>query len=217
MKKQLIRAALYTLILGGVCTPGVVWSQAAKAPDAPHRIALIDMAQVFKKYKKFEIMREELKGKLQESEATFKQLATKLQQQQTELKNYKQGSDEYARLEKVLVEQTTKAEAFRKTQQRDLIRSEAQIYKTIYLEVSDAVQKFAQLRNYTLVLRFTADEESPSENPEEVMRSLNKQVVYYRQNDDVTRNIVRYLNSQYEKSAGAGVGSSNEAGAPARQ
>ena len=48
------------------------------------------------------------------------------------------------------------------------------------------MQKYASHFNYTLVLRFTSDDVETTENPEEVMRGLNKQVVYYRPSDDIT-------------------------------
>jgi outer membrane protein len=201
-----------------VLVTGLAWVPAAvraegRPPESPHRIALIDMARVFKTYKKFENLREELKGDLTKSEDKFKQMAEQIRKEQSELKLMKEGSDEYAQKEKVVLGHTTQAETYRKSQQRDLIRREAQIYKTIYLEVADAVQKYASHFNYTLVLRFTSDDLDATENPEDVMRGLNKQVVYYRPNDDITNAIVRYLNSNYQRSAATPADSA----APARQ
>ncbi len=140
-------------------------------------------------------------------------MAEQIRKEQSELKLMKEGSDEYAQKEKVVLGHTTQAETYRKSQQRDLIRREAQIYKTIYLEVADAVQKYASHFNYTLVLRFTSDDLDTTENPEDVMRGLNKQVVYYRPNDDITNAIVRYLNSNYQRNAAQPA----DAAAPARQ
>jgi outer membrane protein len=126
-----------------------------------------------------------------------------IKKEQVDLKQYKEGTEEYSRVEKSLLNHTTQAEAFRKSQQRDLIRKEAQIYKTIYLEVSDAVAKYADYYHFTLVLRFSADELSGDQNPEDVMRGLNRQVVYYRSNDDITNAICEFLNRRYQKMAAA--------------
>lgn len=172
-----------------------------KAPEQAHRIALIDMARVFKNYKKFDNLREELKGGLQETEERFKKMAEQIRREQSELKLLKEGTDEYAQKEKLILAHTTQAETFRKTQQRDLIRKEAQIYKTVYLEVADAVQKYATHYNFTLVLRFTSDDVETQENPEDVMRGLNRQVVYYRPSEDITNAIVNYLNARYQRTA----------------
>ena len=124
-----------------------------------------------------------------------------IKKEQTELKGFKEGSEEYSRVEKTLLTHTTQAEAYRKSQQRDLIRKEAQIYKTIYLEVSDAVEKYAQHFSFTLVLRFSADELNGQENPEDVMRGLNRQVVYYRPSEDITNAICEFLNRRYARTA----------------
>jgi outer membrane protein len=213
VKRITVKASVFLLVAGLAWVPAAVLAE-GRPPESPHRIALIDMARVFKNYKKFENLREELKGDLTKTEDKFKLMAEQIRKEQSDLKLMKEGSDEYATKEKVVLTHTTQAEAFRKGQQRDLIRREAQIYKTIYLEVADAVQKYASHFNYTLVLRFTSDEVETTENPEEVMRGLNRQVVYYRPNDDITNAIVRYLNSNYQRNAAA---QPADSAAPARQ
>ena len=205
MKKLVIKAAVFALIVGLVPS-AVVRGQGASAQpsgDEPHKIALIDMARVFKQYKKFEALREDLKTELTKSEERFKAMAEMIKKEQTELKSYKEGTEEYARVEKSLLTHTSQADAFRKSQQRELIRKEAQIYKQIYLEVSDAVEKYATHFHITLVLRFSADELQGEQNPEDVMRGLNRQVVYYRPQEDITNAITVYLNGKYQKMAAA--------------
>jgi Skp family chaperone for outer membrane proteins len=216
VKKLVAKATVFVLFAGLVSSTVVRGDgNASRAVDAsPHRIALIDMARVFKNYKKFEAMREELKGELAKSEERFKAMAETVKKETVDMKGFKEGSEEYSHLEKSLLTHTSQMEAFRKSQQRDLIRKEAQIYKTIYLEVSDAVEKYAQHFNFTLVLRFSGDELSGQENPEEVMRGLNRQVVYYRPSEDITNAICEFLNRRYQRVATA---PAEGAGAPAHQ
>jgi Skp family chaperone for outer membrane proteins len=210
VKKVVLKATAFVLFCGLISSAVVRGDgTAAQADASPHRIALIDMARVFKNYKKFEAMRDELKGELTKSEERFKAMAEAIKKEQNDLKQYKEGTEEYSRVEKSLLNHTTQAEAFRKSQQRDLIRKEAQIYKTIYLEVSDAVEKYATYYHFTLVLRFSADELSGDQNPEDVMRGLNRQVVYYRPSDDITNAICEFLNRRYQKMAAAPADSSS--------
>jgi outer membrane protein len=215
VKKLVVRATSFVLFAGLVSSAVVRGDGgASREADAfPHRIALIDMARVFKNYKKFDAMRDELKGELQKSEDRFKAMAELIKKEQVELKGFKEGSEEYSRVERSLLNHTTQAEAFRKSQQRDLIRKEAQIYKQIYLEVSDAVEKYATHFHFTLVLRFSADELSGQENPEDVMRGLNRQVVYYRPSEDITNAICTFLNGKYQRMTAAPA----DGNAPARQ
>jgi Skp family chaperone for outer membrane proteins len=213
VKRITVKATVLMLVTGLAWTPAAVLAEAR--PESPHRIALIDMARVFKNYKKFENLREELKGDLTKSEEKFKAMATQIRKEQEDLKLSKEGTEEYAQKEKIVLAHTTQAETYRKSQQRELIRREAQIYKTVYLEVVDAVQKFAAHYNYTLVLRFTSDDVSDSDNPEEVMRGLNRQVVYFRPSEDITNQIVHFLNSRYQQHTAAQPADSPAA--PARQ
>jgi Skp family chaperone for outer membrane proteins len=204
VKKLVVKATVFVLFAGLVSSTVVRGDgNASRAADvsSPHRVALIDMARVFKNYKKFEAMREELKGELTKSEERFKLMAETVKQETAQLKGFKEGSPEYSNLEKSLLNHTSTMQAFQKGQQRELIRKEAQIYKTIYLEVSDAVEKYAQHFNFTLVLRFSADELSGQENPEDVMRGLNRQVVYYRPSEDITTAICEFLNRRYQRTA----------------
>jgi Skp family chaperone for outer membrane proteins len=206
VKKLVVKATVFVLFAGLVSSTVVRGdgNPSRAADTSPHRIALIDMARVFKNYKKFEAMREELKGELSKSEERFKAMAEMVKKEQSDMKGFKEGSEEYSRLEKSLLTHTTQMEAFRKSQQRDLIRKEAQIYKTIYLEVSDAVEKYATYYHFTLVLRFSADELSGQENPEDVMRGLNRQVVYYRPSEDITNAVCEFLNKHYQQRMAAG-------------
>jgi Skp family chaperone for outer membrane proteins len=209
VKNPSFKAIVFILTAGLFWAPGPVFGQSQA--DGPQKTGLIDMARCFKNYKKFEALRDELKQDLQKSEDRFKQMAEQIRREQGELKQFKEGTPEYTNTENLIVKHSTQAETYRKTTQRDLVRREAQIYKTIYLEVADAVQKYARLKHYTLILRFSADELEVSENPEDVMRGLNKQVVYYRPSDDITVPIVTFLNSRYDQASRAA-----DTGAPSR-
>jgi Skp family chaperone for outer membrane proteins len=204
VKKLVINAAMFALF-AGLVPSAVVRGDGAAAPatDEPHKIALIDMARVFKQYKKFEALREDLKGELTKSEDRFKAMAEVIKKETVELKGFKEGSEEYARVEKSLLTHTSQTDAFRKSQQRELIRKEAQIYKQIYLEVSDAVEKYATHFHITLVLRFSAEDLGTEQNPEDVMRGLNRQVVYYRPSEDITNAICEFLNRKYQRMTAA--------------
>jgi hypothetical protein len=64
------------------------------------------------------------------------------------------------------------------------------------------VDKYAQHYHYTLIMRFNRDEVGAAEDPPEVIKSMNRQVVYFRQQDDITKPILNVLNQWYQPSAG---------------
>lgn len=174
----------------------------AAAAASPHKVALIDMAFVFKNYKKFDALREDLKQDITESEERAKLMVEKLQAVQKEMREFKEGSDEFAQREKTLAKMQAEFETFRRGAQRDMLKKESQLYHTVYLEITDAVKKYAEFYKYTLVIRFNR-EELDSENPQNLLQGMNRQVVYHRTDDDITQKILDFLNSKYQPAAPA--------------
>ncbi|MEO1995698.1 MAG: OmpH family outer membrane protein [Planctomycetaceae bacterium] len=201
MKKILV-PTLTLAVLAGLINPiSTVWAQ-GQAP-LPHKVGLIDMAHVFQNYRKFEVLREDLKGQIGQSDKQAKQMAASMKSLQEEMKELKSGSPANIQVEKKLLKAKSEFDAFSQGARRDLMRKESQIYKTVYLEVADAVQKYAAYYNYTLIIRFNRQALDEKATPPEVVQRMNKQVVYFRPNDDITESVLKYLNDKYQKSAGA--------------
>ena len=106
--------------------------------------------------------------------------------------------------EKQLLQESSAYKAHRESKQREFLRKESKIYKTIYLEVTDMVQKYAEHFNYTLVMRFSRQGLDSSNNPKTIMQRMNRQVVYHREKDDITDAVLDVLNRNYNRSAGKG-------------
>lgn len=197
--KKLISLSIVAAICAGFATSACGQnSSAAPAPsaDTPHKVGLIDMARVFKEYKKFENLREDLKSEIAQSDEQAKAMATELQKLQEEMKTFEQGKPEYNSLEKQLAEKASKFEAFRKVAQRDFLRKESQIYKTVYLEVVDVVKKYSEIYHYTLILRFNSEKIEGSD-PQKLIQGLNRQVIFHRPDDNITDSVITYLNRNY--------------------
>jgi outer membrane protein len=84
--------------------------------------------------------------------------------------------------------------------EREIQRKEAKMYQTIYLEVTDAVEKYARIYKYTLILKFNR-EDMTSDDPQKIAMALQRQVVYYQADDDITDPVLKYLNNTYEANA----------------
>jgi outer membrane protein len=186
---------------------GTAWGQAGAAKatvaEVPHKIGLIDMAQVFKDYKRFESLRNDLKEELESTEAKGKELADKIQAVQNELKSgvFKDGSQEFIARETQLSKLTAEFQTFRAVSQKEFLRKESKIYATVYKEVEDAIQKYCKAYKYTLILRFSR-EELNGDDPQKLIAGLQRQVVHFRPEDDLTDSVVDFLNNQYAKKGG---------------
>lgn len=176
---------------------------AATAPAAstlPHKVALIDMAYVFKNYKKFEVLREDLKLEVGQGEETAKAKAEEIKSLQAKMKAFQESSPEYTKAEEQLAKKSAEFEAFRRAAQRDFLKKESQIYHTVYMDVADMVSRYAKHYNYTLVMRFSR-EDLDTENAQKLIEGMNRQVVYYREEDDITDTVTDVLNRNFSSTA----------------
>lgn len=169
-------------------------------PELPHKIGLVDMARVFKEYEKAVTLREDLKAEFAASEAKAKELHTKAQKLADQMKAFKPGSVEYTDLEKKQGQAATDFELYRKNSQRTLMQRQADIYKTIYLEAMAQVERYAKHFGYTLVMQFNS-EDLDGDDPQKLEMSLRRNIVYHRDDDDLTDGIIKSLNTAYKKVA----------------
>ncbi len=165
-----------------------------------HQVGLIDMAHIFKNYQKFTVLTESLQAEIKATDDQAKLMVERLQTQQQVLTsgNLAEGSPEFARAEAQLLEMQSSLQAFQRKAQREFLIKEADIYKTVYLEVETAVAQYATYYHYTLVLRFNRQSVDVAENPRDIISGMNRQVVYHRTDDDITDVILNFLNADWQ-------------------
>lgn len=202
MKKMIVSASVIAMLAGVLALTSDAFSQSGKEPTAgaepniPHKVGLIDMAHVFKNYKKFESLREDLKLEIADSEQKAKEMQKDNAELQQQLKAYVEGSPEYAKVEKQLVQKAADFENFRRQMSREFLKKESKIYLQVYNEVSTMVEKYAKYYKYTLIMRFNR-EDLDTENPQALLQGMNRQVVYYRADDDITTPVLESLNKKF--------------------
>lgn len=172
---------------------------AAPAAEPPHKIALIDMGRVFKEYNKIDALKEDWKSEFSVSEDQAKKMSSQIQKLVEEMKLFKTGSAEFIKLEKQQTQLTAEFQSFQKNAQRDLIRKEAELLKTVYLEAMEVVGKFADRFGYTMVMRFNSDT-FDGDDMNKMQLVMNRVIVYHRPEDDLTDGVIKYLNSSYDRS-----------------
>lgn len=172
-------------------------SATASQVEPPHKIALIDMGRVFKEYKKIDVLKEDWKAEFQINEESAKKMTAQIQQVIEQMKEFKQGSPEFIKLEKQQTDLAAKLGAFKQTAQRELLRKEADLLKTVYLEAMDVIEKFADRFGYTLVMRFSSDT-FEGEDMSKMQTVMNRTIVYHRPEDDLTDGVIKYLNRQFD-------------------
>jgi len=198
VKKLFVCLAVAAASAGLALAP-ITAQEKAAAPSQTHQVGLIDMAHVFKNYDKFKSMTEEMQADAKAAQDKAQKMVDEMKATQAGMKDLTENSPEYKASEDKIIGLQTDLETFRKVQQREFLRKEAEIYKTVYMEVQEAVQKYAKYYKYTLIIRFNRQDVGAAENPQEIISSMNRQVVYYREQDDLTNPILNYLNDEFKK------------------
>lgn len=206
MKRIAFTAVLTAAVAAGFLFTRPSAAQAEK--DGAGKIGLIDIVHVFKEYDKVKTMLKSLAEEAKENESALKTKVQDMQQLQKQLKTgtFAPDSPQYKQIEQKLIGMSTEIETERKVRQLEFVKKESEIYKSVYVEIQDTVGMFAKHYNYDVILKFSRAKVDEATNPQQVMASMNRQVVHFDPQDDITEPILRYLNQQYAKTAGAPAG-----------
>lgn len=205
MKKLTLSLVAAAAIAALALIPARVSAQQPAKPAAkPHQVGLIDLGHIFQNYEKFKDQTQALKTAAEQAQAQATQMAEQLKAKQTAMQALNPASADYAAAEAQLFDMQGKLQAFQQVEQREIMRKQADLFKQIYMEVQKATTDYAEYFNYTLVLRFNRQEANDGNDPQKILQGLNRQVVFYQNQDDITDQILDYLNDTYRKSANAG-------------
>ncbi len=165
-----------------------------------HQVGLIDMAHVFKNYEKFTALTDALQQEITQRETGLISKVDEARQIQEKMKEQEPGSEEFEKLEGDFLTLQADLKKVQLKNQREFMKREAELYKSLYLETRNAVDKYAQYYNYTLILRFDRSGVASADDPQAIVEGLNQQVLYHRNRDDLTDPILNYLNEQWRRS-----------------
>jgi Skp family chaperone for outer membrane proteins len=194
MKSTLCALAVIAVVVGLVeAKPGGL----PDLKDRGDRLALIDMAHVFKNSKEFTDRREQLKKEIEASDQKSKKLAAEIMAVQLQAKAAKPGSPEKAALERRQIKLAAEYQAYRQTEQARFLEKEAAIYKDTYLKVQDVVAEHSRKHGYPMVIRFNRSGVDAAKDPKEILNSMNRLVIHYDRTRDITDAVLAELNRRY--------------------
>jgi Skp family chaperone for outer membrane proteins len=159
-----------------------------------HRIAVVDVSVVFKQHQRFLAKTESFKKQVEAAEAGLKKEYEQINALSEQLKGRDPGSPDFKELEQRVVRAKAEWQLKGQTQRRDLMEVEGRIYFDTYRELDDAVKRFAMQHNISLVLRYASDPVDDPSDRNEIVKGINKSVVYVDPALDITRWILEDLN-----------------------
>jgi Skp family chaperone for outer membrane proteins len=197
--------AVYTATAQGPARP------VAGAPTGAHRIAVVDIGYIFKMHAGFKAKKADLESQMKLASDRLKQEQEALRKMMQDLQNSPPGTEEYKQREEEIARRNADLQIRFQLQDKEFARKEATIYHTVYKEIEQEVQYLASQSGLDAVLRFNGDTVDPDQ-PAQVMRNVNKLVVWFNEGLDVTPEILRRLNVRY----GAQTANPNVPGQPTR-
>lgn len=169
-------------------------SSSSRMPD---RTGFLDVAEVFKQYKKFKNAKQDIQDEVASLSLKAKRMVDEIRQLEAATKSADENSSQRRELERELIQKRRKVEDFQRVQRENLVKQEATLYKTVYLEVLDAVRVVADEQRFTAVMRFDRSAANEVSSREEILKFLNRGVVFHRDENDLTDAIIDRLNTKY--------------------
>jgi Skp family chaperone for outer membrane proteins len=194
-KSQVVAALLACLVVASLAIPPAV-AQTAPRPN----IAMLDINYIFKNHTRFKAAMADMKAEMERADQVLRNQRDQIQALQEELKGIKPSSPDYKVKEQNLARQMADLNIQAQAQRKEFLLKEARVYHDVYKEIQQVVGYYAAQQSFTAVLRFNGDAVD-QENPDDVLRYINQDTVWFTQGLDITPVILETLNARAGMSA----------------
>jgi Skp family chaperone for outer membrane proteins len=181
---------------------GQTGATTARGARSALKIAVVDMAQLLRQYKKTVELRDEINtagaasnGKLQEMYGKGQELIQSLKDGSIapESPKFRERELEIYRLESYIKSAKSSAE-------KDLKLQELKASVEVYNEIQEVLKLFCEHNGFTIILRVD-NEGAAAADPQALGRVLSQNIIFHQHGDDITSPVVAYLNRRYESTA----------------
>jgi Skp family chaperone for outer membrane proteins len=212
VKQSHLWAVLAVAVLSLACLSSSALAQppAGQSAGGP-RLALLDVNRIFKSHQRFKAMMEDMKADVERAEAQVKTDREKISKLAEQLQEFRKGTPDYKQLEEELAKRGADLQVQVQLQKSAFLQQEAKIYHNVYREILEATDYFCKANRIDMVLKFNG-EAVDADRPDSVLAFINKPVVWYAPDLDITENILRELNR-----TAINPGPAANRGGPARQ
>ena len=164
---------------------------AAPAPTGTN-VAVIDVAQIFKKHNRFNAAMQDIKKDIEDFDTFVRGEQTKMKTLAEQLQSFKAGSLEYKSKEEEIARMTSEMQVKIGLKRKEFLEQEARVYYHVYKEIEQSVQNLAIRNRIGLVMRYNGDEMKEDDRAS-VLQGVNRAVVF-QHNIDITPLILEDLN-----------------------
>lgn len=192
------KSALAALVAATVLV--LVAPAAAQNNAAPTMIAIIDINYLIKENPHLKAMMGDMKAAVARAEETLNKQREEIRTLSEQIKQVKAGTLDYKKAEEDLTKKSTDLNVQVQLQRKDFLQQESKIYFTVYQEIWAEVDAIATQYNIAVVLK-TSNEQVDVNKPEEILREMNKQIIWHAKSLDITTLVHRRLLDRYGSAA----------------
>ena len=164
----------------------------ASLAEAQSSVAIVDIGMVFKAHPTFPRELETLRAEADQFQKNAVQLQQQMVAKSEKLQMWTPDSGDYRNFETQLAQELATLEVQQRSEMRSLMVREAQLHFQTYQQVKKVVNDYCAAKNIRLVLRHT-DQKLNVDNPKSVMADVNKNLVFYTPEIDITNEIIRQI------------------------
>ncbi len=197
MRFNCVAAILLAILTMTAVVPSVATAQEATASSG-HRVAVVDVAYIFKNHPGIKAQVERVEGDLKSYDAQLQGKREELKQAAERLKTFKVGTPDYTSQEEQVASMESKLRLDMARKRKELADAEARIYFDNYQRIASGVQFLAQHYKINMVLRYNS-EEMDLEKGDSVIRGVMKNIVYHDEALDMTKGVMQYLDKAIQE------------------
>ncbi len=193
------KAAITMVIVSfSVLVPGY-----AAAEEPGHRVAVVDVAYIFKNHPGIKEQVKRVEDELKSYDGELQRKREELKQAAEKLKTFKVASAEYSAQEELVASMESKLRLEMARKRKQLADAEARIYYQNYKLIANGVKFLANHYKINLVLRYNSEDMDLAKG-DTVIRGVMKNIVYHDDSLDMTKGVMQYLDQQIKVAAKPG-------------
>jgi Skp family chaperone for outer membrane proteins len=186
----------------GLAAAGLWSSGQAQAPATPAKYAVVDLERVLDQSQQSVDVQKLLADRAKQVQTDLETRARAIQTKQADLTALHPESPEAYKLEEEIDRLDVEHETIQKVDQAQLAQERNLWVAEGYKQAMAAIQQIAQDRGLELV--FFQDRFDPKASPDDLIaRMAARKVLYAREGLDVTEEVLKLVNQQYQQRGGA--------------
>lgn len=169
-------------------------------PGLPAVIGTIDMDSVFKNYEKVKVSSDDIAAKAMAKQNELQKLVADMKTLAEKQASLAPTSPEFKKIDQQLTQMKITGESAQESARKELAQIEAEALSALYREIQSMTARVAAWRGMNYVVK-VSNEQPSAADPQAVMAILSRTVVYSDPRNDITQQVVQFLNQEYRKVA----------------